>query len=134
MRRRGLLGLVAGASLPAGCTGGPGDPITSLAVNRDETAHTVSVRVVRDGRAVIENTVTVDTNGVAELGTTPWRRGRYRVIADVDRAERRSTGSPPATDDGRTLDRTFRSDDHFNQLDVVVDADGAIELRRGRAA
>jgi len=119
MRRRTVLALIG--SLPlAGCTGGPGDPITSLAVNRDDTSHTVSARVVRDGQVVIEGTVTVDAEGVAELGTTPWRSGRYRVTARVD-------GEP-------ALDETFRSEEWFNQLDVVVDAGGSVELNRGRAA
>ena len=119
MRRRRLLALVA--ALPtAGCTGGPGDPITSLAVNRDDTSHTVAVRVVRDGRPVIENGVEVAAEGVAELGTTPWRRGRYRVTARVDGEA--------------ALDETFESDEWFNQLDVVVRADGSAELNRGRAA
>ena len=56
MRRRTVLALLGALPL-AGCTGGPGDPITSLAVNRDDTSHTVSARVVRDGQVVIENTV-----------------------------------------------------------------------------
>jgi hypothetical protein len=119
MRRRRLLALIG--SLPlAGCTGGPGDPITSLAVNRTDAPHTVSVRVVRDGRAVIEGTVDVEAGGVAELGTTPWRRGRYRVTARVD-------GEAALSD-------TFQSTEWFNQLDVVIEADGSVELNRGRAA
>jgi hypothetical protein len=119
MRRRHLLGLLVALPL-AGCTGGPGDPITSLAVNRDETAHTVRARIVRDGDPVIENTVDVGGGDVVELGTTPWRRGRYRVVARVDGAT--------------MLDETFRSTEWFNQLDVVIDADGTVELNRGRAA
>ena len=119
MRRRRLLGLVAGLPV-AGCTGGPGDPVTSLAVNKDGAGHTVTARIARDGDAVIENTVDVDGDDVAELGTTPWRRGRYRVIARVDGEQ--------------ALNRTFRSDEWFNQLDVVIDADGSVELNRGRAA
>jgi hypothetical protein len=119
MRRRRLLAFFG--SLPlAGCTGGPGDAITSLAVNKDDSAHTVAVQVVRDGQSVIENTVTVDAEGVSELGTTPWRAGRYRVTARVD-------GEP-------TLDEAFESDEWFNQLDVVIDADGSAELNRARAA
>ncbi|AXG06949.1 hypothetical protein DU500_11215 [Haloplanus rubicundus] len=119
VRRRRLLALLG--SLPlAGCTGGPGDPITSLAVNRDDTSHTVAVRIARDERVVIENAVTVDAEGVAELGTTPWRPGRYRVTARVDGES--------------ALDETFRSEEWFNQLDVVVGADGSVELNRARAA
>jgi len=119
MRRRRLLGCLA--ALPfAGCTGGPDDPITSLVVNREETTHTVRVRIVRDGNPVIENTVEVGGGDVAELGTTPWQRGRYRVVARVDGAN--------------MLDETFRSTEWFNQLDVVIDADGTVELNRGRAA
>jgi hypothetical protein len=133
MRRRTVLALLG--SLLGGCTGGPGDPITSLAVNRDDTSHTVAVRIVRDGQVVIENAVTVDAEGVAELGTTPWRPGRYRVTARIDGVEHDSTGSRPAADDGEpALDETFRSEEWFNQLDVVVGADGAVELNRGRAA
>jgi hypothetical protein len=119
VRRRRLLALLGSLSL-AGCTGGPGDPITSLAVNKDDTAHTVAARVVRDEQVVIEGTVTVDAEGVAELGTTPWRAGRYRVTARVD-------GEP-------ALDETVRAEEWFNQLDVVVDADGSVELNRARAA
>jgi len=119
MRRRRLLGLFA-ALLPAGCVGGPGDPITSLAVNRDDTSHAVAVRIVRDGRPVIENGVEVAAEGVAELGTTPWRRGRYRVRARIDGEQ--------------ALDETFESDEWFNQLDVVVGPDGSAELNRARAA
>lgn len=119
MRRRTVLALIG--SLPlVGCTGGSGAPITSLAVNRDDTSHTVSARIVRDGETVIEGTVTVDAEGVAELGTTPWRPGRYRATARVD-------GEP-------ALDETFRSEEWFNQLDVVVGADGSVELNRARAA
>jgi len=119
MRRRRLLGCLA--ALPfAGCIGGPGDPITSLAVNRDDTAHTVRARIVRDGDPVIENTVAVGGGDVMELGTTPWQPGRYRVVAHVDGVA--------------ALDETFRSTEWFNQLDVVVDADGSVELNRGRAA
>ncbi|WP_157573502.1 hypothetical protein [Haloplanus natans] len=119
MRRRRLLGLLV--ALPvAGCTGGPGDPITSLAVNRDDTSHTVAVRIVRDGQRVIENTVTAEAEGVAELGTAPWRRGRYRVTAGVD-------GEP-------VVETAFVSEEWFNQFDVVVRADGLAALNRGRAA
>jgi hypothetical protein len=69
---------------------------------------------------VIENEVEVAAEGVAELGTTPWRRGRYRVTARVDGEA--------------ALDETFESDEWFNQLDVVVRADGSAELNRARAA
>jgi hypothetical protein len=119
VRRRRLLALLGALPL-TGCTGGPGDPITSLAVNKSDRAHTVSARIVHDGETVIEGTVTVDAESVAELGTTPWRPGRYRVTARID-------GEP-------ALDETFRSDDWFNQLDVVVGADGSVELNRARAA
>ena len=119
MRRRRLLALLSSFPL-AGCTGGPSDPITSLAVNKDDVAHTIAVRIVRDGRAVIENTVDVEAEGFAELGTTPWRAGRYRVTARVD-----GEGA---------LDETFQSDEWFNQLDVVIETDGSVELNRARAA
>jgi hypothetical protein len=104
-------------------------------VDRDDRSHTVSARVVRDGDTATEGTVTVDAEGVAELGTAPWRPGRYRVTARVDGVEHDSTGGRPAADDGEpALDGTFRSEGWFNRLDVVVDADGSVELNRVRAA
>ncbi|MEF8855892.1 MAG: hypothetical protein V5A16_00570 [Haloplanus sp.] len=134
MRRRRILALLATPPF-TGCTGDPGDQITSLVVNRTDAPHTVAVRVDRDGRTVIENTVDVASEGVAELGTAPWRRGRYRVTARVDSVEPRSTGSRTQSGDGEpALSETFRSTEWFNQLDVVIEADGSVELNRGRAA
>jgi hypothetical protein len=118
MRRRRLLALLGSIPL-AGCTGGPGDPITSLAVNKDDTSHTVAARIVRSGQTVIANTVTVEPNGIAELGTTPWRAGHYRVTARVGGE--------------LVVDTAFESDEWFNQLDVVIGADGSVGLNRGRA-
>jgi len=119
MRRRRLLTLLGAVSL-GGCTGGPGDSITALAVNKDETAHTVSMWVARDDRLVVSNAVKVAGGEVATLGETPWRRGRYRVTVRVD-------GNPEIAE-------SFRSTAWFNQLDAVVDTDGTAELHRGRAA
>jgi hypothetical protein len=119
VRRRRLLAALGSAAL-AGCTGGRGDPITSLAVNRDDASHAVTVSVVRDGRVVIDGDVEVASEDVAEVGSAPWRPGRYRVRARVD-------GDP-------ALDRSFRSEEPFNQLDVVIDGDGEAELTRGLAA
>ena len=118
MRRRRYFLLLWVGGL-AGCTGGPGDPITSLAVNRDDVVHTVAVSVVRDDRRVIDDTVEVAAEDVTEVGSAPWEPGRYRVTARVD-------GDP-------ALDRSFHSEEPFNQLDVVVE-DGDAELNRGLAA
>ncbi|AZH25434.1 hypothetical protein [Haloplanus aerogenes] len=119
MRRRRLLALLGALPL-AGCTGGPGDPITMLAVNQDDTAHTVTLWVANNDRLRVANTVEVAAGEVAELGTTPWRRGRYRVTVRLD-------GEP-------VIATAFQSTEWFNQLDVVIDADGSVELNRGRAA
>lgn len=104
----------------AGCTGGPGDPITCLAVNRDDADHRVTMWVARDDRLVVANTVTVGAADVAEVGEMPWRRGRYRVTVRVD-------GEP-------RLAREFRATDPFNQLDAVVTTDRSVALNRGLAA
>ncbi|WP_338738638.1 hypothetical protein [Haloplanus salilacus] len=119
VRRRSYLALLPLGVL-SGCTGGPGDAITSLAVNRDDVSHTVAVSVVRDDRRVIDGDVEVAAEDVAEVGSAPWRPGRYRVMARVD-------GEP-------ALDRSFRTEEPFNQLDVVIDDDGEAELNRGLAA
>ncbi|WP_251341422.1 hypothetical protein [Haloplanus halophilus] len=120
MRRRRLLAALAGALPVAGCTGGPGDPITSLAVNRDDTDHRVTVWIARDDRLVVANAVTVAAGDVAEVGEAPWRRGRYRVTVRVDGEAR--------------IAREFRATEPFNQLDAVVAADGTVALNRGLAA
>ncbi|GAB6860343.1 hypothetical protein JCM17092_04320 [Haloplanus litoreus] len=111
---------MTGAFALAGCTGGPGDPITCLAVNRDDTDHRVTMWVARDDRLVVANTVTVGAGGVAEVGETPWRRGRYRVTVRLDGEAR--------------LAREFRATEPFNQLDAIVAADGSVALNRGLAA
>ena len=106
MDRRRYLALCAGTLPLAGCTGGPGDPITVLAVNEDGSAHTVTAWVVRGERLVVANTVEVASGAVERLGQTPWRRGRYRVTVQVD-------GAP-------VLAREFQSEEWFNQLDVFL--------------
>lgn len=120
VRRRRLLAGVPGALALAGCTGGPGDPITCLAVNRDDADHRVTMWVARDDRLVVANAVTVGAGDVATVGETPWRRGRYRVTVRVDGEAR--------------VARQFRATEPFNQLDAVVAADGSVTLNRGLAA
>lgn len=120
MRRRQYLAALTGVLPLAGCTGGPGDPITMLAVNRDDVAHSVTVWVSRGERLEVANTVEVASEATAQLGELPWKRGDYRVTVQVD-------GDP-------ALARRFRSDEWFNQLDVVVAGDGSVALNRGRAA
>lgn len=120
MKRRRLLVAAASATSLAGCTGGPGDPITMLAVNKHDAAHSVTVWAIRGERLRVANTVEVAAGGTAELGEMDWQRGRYRVAVQVD-------GDPVLTE-------TFRSADWFNQLDVVVARDGSVTLNRGRAA
>jgi len=118
--RRRYLALLAGTLPLAGCTGGPGDPITMLAVNEDDTAHSVTMWVVRGERLLVANTVEVASGAVEEIGETPWRSGRYRVSVQVD-------GDP-------VIAREFRSEEWFNQLDVFVTEGGSVELDHGRAA
>jgi hypothetical protein len=120
VNRRRYLALLAGTLPLAGCTGGPGDPITMLAVNEDDTAHSVTMWVVRGERLLVANTVEVASEAVEEIGETPWRSGRYRVSVQVD-------GDP-------VIAREFRSEEWFNQLDVFVTEGGSVELDHGRAA
>lgn len=91
-----------------------------LAVNQDDASHTVTVWTVQRETLRVANTVDVESASVAELGQLPWRSGRYRVTVQVD--------------DETVIAREFRSDEWFNQLDVVVDSDGSVELNRARAA
>jgi len=112
---------VLGATLPlAGCTGGPGDPITMLAVNQDDASHTVTVWAVQGERLAVANTVDVASEKTAELGRMPWKQGEYRVTVQVD--------------GDVVIAREFQSEEWFNMIDVFIDADGAVELNRGRAA
>jgi hypothetical protein len=91
-----------------------------LAVNRDDTTHTVTVWAIQGQSLEVSNTVEVASEGTARLGEMPWKRGRYRVTVQVD--------------GDVVLAEEFRSDEWFNQLDVVVASDGSIALNRGRAA
>jgi hypothetical protein len=120
VNRRRYLALLAGTLPLAGCTGGPGDPITMLAVNEDDTARSVTIWVVRGERLLVADTVEVGSRAVEEIGEIAWKRGRYRVTVQVD-------GTP-------VIAREFRSEEWFNQLDVFVSADGSVQLNRGRAA
>lgn len=120
MNRRQLLAALASTVPLAGCTGGQGDPITMLAVNEDDTSHTVTVWLVQGDSLAVANTVTVASGEVEELGETAWKSGRYRVTVQIDGEV--------------VLAREFDSEEWFNQLDVFVAADGSVELNRGRAA
>jgi hypothetical protein len=107
----------------AGCVGGRGDSITMLAVNQDDTRHRLTVWVVRGERLHVAETVDVAPGDVERLGGMPPDDGSgvpYRVTVRMD-------GDP-------VLVREFRPDRWFNQLDVVISSDGAVELNRGRAA
>jgi hypothetical protein len=117
-RRRYLAALPCLLPL-AGCTGAPGDPITMLAVNQDDSAHSVAVWANQGNRLQVAETVEVGSREVAELGTMPWREDVYRVTVHVD--------------DELVLAREFRSSEWFNQLDVFIAEDGTVELRRERA-
>ncbi|WP_423751709.1 hypothetical protein [Salinirarus marinus] len=120
MNRRQILTLFASGVPLAGCTGGPNDPITMLAVNQDDVAHSVTIWVVRRERLVVANTVDVSSEGTNQLGQMPWKNGRYRITVQVD--------------SDVVLAHEFRSEEWFNQLDVFVDSGGSVELNRGRAA
>ncbi|MFD1687464.1 hypothetical protein [Halobellus litoreus] len=120
MKRRQYLATVASLLPLAGCTGGPGDPITMLVVNQDDGTHTVTVWAVQREKLAVANTVEVATEGTAQLGQMPWKSGQYRITVQMD--------------GDVVFAREFRSEEWFNQLDVFIDSDGAVELNRGRAA
>lgn len=118
-RRRYLTALTCAISL-AGCTGGRGDPITMLAVNEDDSAHSVTVWANQGTRLRVANTVDVASEEVENLGEMPWKEGIYRVTVRVD--------------DEHVVAREFHSKEWFNQLDVFIASDGSVELHRGKAA
>lgn len=118
-RRRYLTALTCAISL-AGCTGGRGDPITMLAVNEDDSAHSVTVWANQGTRLRVANTVDVASEEVEKLGEMPWKEGIYRVTVRVD--------------DEHVVAREFHSKEWFNQLDVFIASDGSVELHRGKAA
>ena len=120
MDRRRYLAVLASVLPLAGCTGGPGDPITMLAVNQDDISHTVTVWTVQGEQLTVASTVEVASKATAQLGEMPWKSGEYRVTVQMDGAV--------------VLAEEFRSDDWFNQLDVFIDTDGAVKLNRARAA
>lgn len=124
-RRQSLrvCGLLALGGPLAGCTGGRGDAVTMLAVNEHDVSHTVTVWVVRGDRLRVAETVEVDPGEferIAELSPDSGSGDPYRVTVQVDGAVR--------------LAREFRPETWFNQLDVFIAQDGAVELNRGAAA
>jgi hypothetical protein len=123
VNRRGFLACVVGSVPLAGCVGGRGDSVTMLAVNRDGVSHTVTVWVVRGERLRVAETVDVAPEAFERLGELPPDDGSgvpYRVTVQLD-------GEP-------VLAREFRPERWFNQLDVVIDGEGAVSMNRGRAA
>jgi hypothetical protein len=120
VNRRRFLAALAGTATLGGCTGGRGDQITALAVNKDDRAHSVTAWIARRRTLAVVNEVEVPSRGGEKLGDLAWKQGDYRVTVRLD------GDVAPA--------RSFRSDRWFNQLDVVVDDDGTAELNRGRAA
>ena len=120
MNRRQYLAVLT-ITLPlTGCTGGPGDQITMLAVNREDVSRTVTVWITQRETLTVANTVDVASRETARIGRMPWKSGQYRVTVQVD--------------GDVVLAKEFRSDEWFNQRDVFVDGDGSVELNRGRAA
>lgn len=124
MNRRRLL-TVLGSVLPlSGCVGGRGDSITMLAVNQDNTAHSVTVWAVQGENLEVANTVEIASKDVEELGQMPPDRENserwYRVTVHVD--------------DELVIAQEFQSEEGFNQLDVFIAEDGSIQLNRGTAA
>lgn len=91
-----------------------------LAVNQDSVSHTVTVWTVQKEKLAVASTVDVANKETTQIGQMPWKSGQYRVTVQVD--------------NDRVLAKEFRSDEWFNQLDVFIDSDGAVELNRGRAA
>lgn len=120
MNRRQYLAILASVFPLAGCTGGPGDPITMLAVNQDDVSHTVTVWAIQREKLAVANTVEVGSETTAQLGQMPWKSGQYRITVQLD--------------GGVVFAREFQSDERFNQLDVFIDSDGSVELNRGLGA
>jgi len=119
--RRRFVRYVAGG-LPVALAGGiarPGDPITMLAVNQDDTPHSVTVWAVQGGTLTVENTVGVAGRDVETLGQMPWKAAQYRVTVFVDAEV--------------ALAEEFHSGQWFNQLDVFIASDGSVKLNRARA-
>ena len=125
MNRRQFLqtcGLTAAVAPLAGCVGGPGDEVTMLAVNEDDVSHAITVWVVRGERLRVAETVDVaagDFERVADLSPDGGSGDTYRVTVQLD-------GDP-------ALVREFVPETWFNQLDVFVSSEGAVELRRAKA-
>lgn len=119
VNRRQYLAVLASTLPFAGCTGGPNDSITMLAVNQHDAPHSVTVWAVQGEKLAAANTVEVASKDHAELGQMPWQSGHYRITVQVD--------------GDVLLARQFRSEERFNQLDVFIASDGSVELNRGRA-
>jgi Fe-S cluster biosynthesis and repair protein YggX len=90
-----------------------------LAVNQDDTSHSVTVWAVRGKRLAVENTVEVAGKDFEELGQMSWEAAQYRVTVFVDEEV--------------SLANEFHSEQWFNQLDVFIADDGSVELNRARA-
>ncbi|SFR67264.1 hypothetical protein [Halogeometricum limi] len=120
MYRRRYLATLTWTVPLAGCTGEPGDPITMLAVNEDDSTHSVTVWANQGRRLRVANTVDVASKELEQLGEMPWKTGVYRVTVRVD--------------DELVLAEEFHSEEWFNQLDVFIANDGTVELHRGKAA
>jgi len=119
MKRRQYVAMLASALPLAGCIGSPGEPITMLAINRDDVSHRVTVWTIQREKLAVANTVEVASKATARLGQIPWKGGQYRITVQMD--------------DDVVFTREFHSDEWFNQLDVFIDTDGSVELNRGRA-
>ena len=91
-----------------------------LAVNQDDTSHVVTVWAIRHEELTVANTVEVASGEVEQPGEMAWKSGQYRVTVQVD--------------GDVVLANEFRSEDWFNQLDVLIDEDSTVELDKARAA
>lgn len=91
-----------------------------LAVNQHGSSHSVTVWAVQGKKLAVANTVEVASKDHTELGQIPWKNGRYRVTVQVD--------------EDVVVAKEFRSENWFNQLNVLIASDGSVELTQGRAA
>ena len=77
MKRRHFLAVLISILPLAGCIGRPGDPITMLAHNQDDSSHTVTVWVAQEEKLTVANTVEVVSKDFEKLGQMPWKKGQY---------------------------------------------------------